>query len=671
MRPWCRSLGLAAVLLAVGTAPAWARHKKPDPDKLPAITVQDLHYGDVLFHYWADEDSGLYTLTLLNAYSQWNLMPHHDADAQLLAAGLYLQLGMHNEAGRRFESLLGDRLPPHVRNKAWFYLAKIWYERGYYDRSEQALGHIQGSIDPQTDAERTHLLVNLLMRQQRFDEAIAVLHDWHGPADWMAYARFNLGVALVRAGRLPDGNPILTSVGTLNTDSAELLNLRDKANLALGYAYLQADQPADALIPLARVRLEGPYSSRALLGDGWARAALKDYKGALVPWLELQKRSLLDAAVQESYLAVPYAYGQLGAATQAADAYEQALKSFADESDNLDQAIAHIDGGHLLDDLLADDEKNSNTYGWFWQLRKLPESPQSRYLYALLADNDFQEGLKNWRDLGYLQHSLERWDDNMQAFAAMIDTRQRAYDKRLPEVDALLAGGAPARLAAARDQAQSRLDAIETGDDIAALGTAQERDQWSRIAHLEESLGTTPPGPDRDESAEKLRLIKGVLSWQLDAAFKERSYEQQRALKQLDASLEELQNRWVRVQRARATMPTNTGEFAARIADLGERIQAVRQRLADTSTQQGQYLSVLAEDELKSQRDRLSTYALQAHVQLADIYDRASDQNDKPPGAAAGEPPAPVLEQSTQPEQKTAPESKAAPEPQPTPEPPK
>ena len=58
------------------------------------------------------------------------------------------------------------------------------------------------------------------MRQQRFDEAIALLRGWHGPADWMAYAGFNLGVALVRAGRLPEADPILTQVGTLNCTAA-------------------------------------------------------------------------------------------------------------------------------------------------------------------------------------------------------------------------------------------------------------------------------------------------------------------------------------------------------------------------------------------------------------------------------------------------------------------
>jgi hypothetical protein len=654
-----RRLSLSLVclsLLAAATPAAWARHKA-DPNKLPSIRIQDLHYGDVLFHYWSDEDSGLQTLTLLGAYSQWNLLQHHDTDAQLLAAGLYLQLGMHNEAGVRFETLLGDRLPAGVRNQAWFYLAKIWYERGYYDRSEDALKHIRGQLPTQAEAERTHLLVNVLMRQARFDEAIAVLKGWHGPADWMAYAQFNLGVALVRANRLPEADPILTAVGTINTYSPELLNLRDKGNLALGFAYLQADMPAQALVPLARVRLEGPYSSRALLGDGWARAALKDYQAALAPWLELHKRGLLDAAVQESYLAVPYAYGQLGAANQAAEAYEDALKSFSSESDNLDQAITHIREGHLLDDLVGSDKNNANTFGWFYQLRTLPDSPQSRYLYSLLADNDFQEGLKNWRDLGYLQRTLARWDDSMDAFAAMIDTREKAYAHLLPKADALVAGNSLAHLSDARSAADSRLNAIESGDDVAALGTAQEREQWAQILKLEEEANASPSSPERDAAMDRIRILKGVLYWRLDAAFKQRSYDQHHALRELDAELDELQNRWVRVQKARATVPTNTGEFADRIAALAERIKLVHQRLADSSEQQSKYLASLAATELQAQRDRLATYALQARVQLADIYDRSSDSGDKPAAPTTpGNEPAPI--QAPTPAPAPAPEPK-------------
>ena len=636
-----RRLALALALSAALGWPSAQAARKSDPNKLPSIRVQDLHYGEVLFQFYAGQE--FQALTELEAFSQWQRMPHHAADADLLAGGLYLSLGMHNEAGRRFERLLTNDVPVGVRDRAWFYLAKIWYERGYYDRSEAALDHIGASMGAELDAERNHLLVNALMRQQRYDDAIVQLKAFQGSSDWMAYARFNLGVALVRAGRLEEAAPILTQVGTLDTNSEELLNLRDKANLALGYAYLQANQSALARVPLERVRLNGPYSTRALLGAGYAHAELGEYQAALTPWLELHGRDLLDAAVQESYLAVPYAFSKLDANAQSADYYESALTSFAAESQNLDTAIAKVGNGHMLDDLLGEDK--DARYGWFWQLKALPDAPQSRYLYSVLADNDFQEGLKNYRDLAFMQGTLRHWDESMEAFAAMTDTRARAYAERLPRTDALLQTDAPLRLREARARVGSNLDAIETTADVVALGTPKERAQWARIGSLQEQLSSLPPSLERDQARDKLRLIRGALYWQLDAEFKARSYEQRRSLRELDAALEELQNRWVRVQQARATVPSDTDEFSARIAALAARVQTVRSRLADASQQQNQYLEGVAVAELRAQQQRLDSYALQARFALAGIYDRAADQAGEP----AATPPAAVAPPSAQP----------------------
>src|SRR6266478_1004271 len=104
----------------------------------------------------------------------------------------------------------------------------------------------------------------------KFDEAIRLLVSWKGAPGWSAYARFNLGVALVRQKRLADADPFLTAVGTMYAETPEMLALKDRANLALGFAELQADQPAKAKESLERVRLNGPYSNKALLGNGWA-----------------------------------------------------------------------------------------------------------------------------------------------------------------------------------------------------------------------------------------------------------------------------------------------------------------------------------------------------------------------------------------------------------------
>jgi hypothetical protein len=616
------SLILASVALAVTvTASGPAAARRHDPEKLPVTRIRDLHYGDVLFYYFQDED--FEAITRLTAYQHWKLIPHHEEEGELLLGGLYLSLGMHNEAGERFQTLLTKDVPTGVRNRAWYYLAQVWYARGYLDKAEEALRKIQGKLSPELEAQKDHLFANVLMYEGKFDEAIRLLVSWKGSPTWSAYARFNLGVALVRQKRLADAEPFLTAVGTMYAETTELLALKDRANLAMGFAELQAEQPAKAKVALERVRLNGPYSNKALLGTGWADAALGDYKAALDPWMELRGRNMLDAAVQESLLAVPYAFGKLNANSQSAQYYESAVESYDAETVRLDDAITRINSGSLLQDVIKSERESR--YGWFWQLKAVPDAPESRYLYAVLAGHDFQEGLKNYRDLLYMGHTLDRWGDSMEAFGDMIDTRERAYAQRLPRVDALLSSGAVEKLGQRKTDLDNRLNDIDGGADLAALGSAEERDQWARVQQLEAALAAAPENQDKADLKERLRLVKGVLYFRLNDSFKARMWQQRRTMKDLDLSLKEAQERWIRVQRARQSVPTNNGEFAARVAALKARIDALQVRMVAVEQKQGDYLAQVAVAELDQQKNRLATYQVQARFALASMYDRAAN----------------------------------------------
>jgi hypothetical protein len=632
IRPLVRAL-CAGLLLALLAAPALAR--RHDPEKLPEIRVRDLHYGDALFYYYQHDD--FEALTRLAAYEHWNRMPHHEDDAQLLMGGLYLALGMHNEAGRRFEALLKDPVPTGVRNVAWFYLAQIWYARGYLDQAAGALARVNGRMSEELEAQKELLLGNVLIHQGKLEEAIHLLSSWRGTYRWSAYARFNLGVALARSNRLADADTFLTGVGTMPVGSEELLALKDRANLALGFAYLQGNEPAKALPVLERVRLNGPYSNKALLGTGWAESALGDYQAALGPWMELRKRNVLDAAVQESFLAVPYAFGRLNANAQSAEGYESAVESFQAENGRLDEAIGRIEQGDMLKRVLQSGRGGTETFGWFWQLKNLPDAPESRYLYTVLAGNDFQEGLKNYRDLVHMGDLLERGGYDMEAYENMIDTREHAYAERLPRVDALLASGAVTQLQQRDVDLAGRLQTIEARRDVAALGTDTERDQWARIQRIEAALAGAPDTQENAELRERLALVRGVLFFHLNDAYSARLWEEHRSLKDLNLALHEAQSRWIRVEQARRNVPTNTGEFAERIAALKTRIEALETRLAATEGAQRDYLERVAVNELEDQKSRLATYQIQARFALAGMYDRAANAGAAPAKAPAAE----------------------------------
>jgi hypothetical protein len=635
---WRNKLLLAAVatpLFAValggllpGEAAAQGRKVKvesPRPLVGTPQVVRDPHWGDVLFYFY--QDDWLQALTRLGASEDFNRIPNHGTEAELLKGGLYLSLGQHEEAGRIFKALLNDNVPLDVRNRAWFYLAKVWYQRNYLDDAATALSSIRGALPGDLEPERHLLEAQVLMYLNRFDDAIRALERWQPVGDhgdiWSSYARFNIGVAMVRQGKVEEAAELLNEVGQIAAPNEEAAALRDKANLALGFAWLKANRPDDAKKVLQRVRLEGPLSNKALLAVGWADSAEKRYTKALAPWLELRDRNMLDSAVQESYLAIPYAYAQLAANGQAAEQYVTAVEAFSAESQRIDQSIEAIRNGGLLEAIVTNDK--ADQVGWYWQLQNLPDAPETRYLYHLLATHEFQEGLKNYRDLRLMQRNLAAWSLSVQAFNDMVDTRRRAFDQRQPGLRSTLGTVDLDAMEAHKNELESRLSLAERDNDVAALATSREQEQWAKVEQIEKLLANADQNdPMVQEQREKVRLIRGTLMWNFNASYKARLWRARKEVRELDVAYKEARRRWVLVGRAQDDYPARTEEFARRVATLQPRIDGLSARLEATGQAQNRYLASIAIKELESQKQRLAAYSLQARFALASIYDKAA-----------------------------------------------
>lgn len=589
--------------------------------------VQDPRYGEVLFYFYQKEYFP--AIVRLLAAEQRSLLEHHEAEAELLLGGLYLSYGNHLHAAEIFERLLADPVEPDIRDRTWFFLAKIWYQRAYPVKAQGALDHIKKDLPDALEAERQMLQAQLLIGRREYDQAIQLLENWQGTGEWASYAKFNLGVAMVRSGRVPEAAEILNRLGRLDTRGEEQDALRDKANLALGYAFLQSGQPLAAIPPLQRIRLAGPFSNKALLGVGWADAEIGNYRQALVPWLELKDRDLLDAAVQESLLAVPYAMAKLDSTREAAEHYENAIGVFHEEADRIEQTIRHIEHGALIEDFLAEGPREAA--GWYWKLEDLPDGAESRYLYHLLATHEFQEGLKNYRDLRYLARNLDQWQKRIDVFRHMLETREFAYNERLPRVGASLARADIESLVDRKLEFDARLNNIEASGDSRALATAHEFELWREITALESSRAVSADNPETQKTRDKIRLLKGVLQWNLDKEFKARLWTMRRKLRLTGEGLVETQRARRAIDQAMRQEPLVFAEFNRRVEGLGPRIDSIQARVDKSMARQRSFLQSIAVDELQAQKDRLETYTVQARFALAAIYDLSSTVGDASP----------------------------------------
>ncbi len=591
-----------------------------DKDEPAPIVVEEPHYGEILFYFY-QEDYFPAIVRLLAAQEQGQL-ERHAAQAELLKGGLYLSYGHHLEAADIFERLLADNVNPEIRDRTWFFLAKIWRQRGYLDKAQRALDNIGGDLPEDVRREATMLQAQLLIDGGEFDRAIALLQDWKGRTEWSRYAQFNLGVALVRSGRMDEAEKILEELGDIDPWNEELTSLRDKANLALGYALLQSGQPHAAKMPLQRVRLEGPFSNKALLGVGWADAELERYQRALVPWMELRGRDLLDPAVQESMLAIPYALAQVDSISQAADHYLNAVEAFYEESSRLDRTIGHIESGRFFDEFISDDPLDST--GWYWRMQSLPEGPQARYLFHLLATHEFQEGLKNYRDLHYLWNNLDRWQQSVEVYANMLETRRLAYEERLPRVQEALARADIDGMVQRKLEFDALLNDIEQSGDWLALADKREFEMWGEITSLEKTPALNANIPEAEEVRDKISLLKGVLQWELEKDFKDRLWRIRRDLRETGEALVETQRARRQVADSMQKQPLEFRAFDERVYGLDPRVEALKMRVGDAMAEQRAFLQAIAVGELQAQQRRLDTYTVQARFALAAIYDRAA-----------------------------------------------
>ena len=612
LRRTLRRAACAVALAALGGAALGA-------EEAPRL-VRDPHYGDTLFQFY--QAHYFSAITALMVSQHFNRVEQHADEAEVLRGGMLLSYGLHREAGAVFAQLIDKGASPAVRDRAWYYLAKIRYQRGALADASDAIGRIGTRLPPDLEEDRALLQANIRIAQADYAGAAKVLAAVTARQGAAQYARFNLGVALIKGGDPAQGSALLDDIGRASAPDEEQRSLRDRANVALGFAALQARRPEDARKALERVRLVGMHSNKALLGFGWAAAELKKNEQALVPWTELASRDASDAAVLEARIAVPYAYAELGAVGQALDRYHDAIAAFERERRHLDESIAAIRSGQLVAGLMA--RNPGAEMGWFWSVNRLPELPHAGHLAPLLAQHEFQEAFKNLRDLQFLSRNLQQWDENLGTFGDMLATRRKAYAERLPQVRAKAQEADLAALQRRRDALTGELARADAEADGAALADARQRALLERLDRARATLQALGTDPEAAPARERLRLVAGALTWELSQQLPQRLWDAKKALAVTDAQLVEARRREAALAQAQRDEPARFEAFAQRTVALDRRLQALRPRVAQLALEQQAQLQEIAVAELVRQQERLAVYTTQARFAVAQLYDRAN-----------------------------------------------
>jgi hypothetical protein len=615
---------------------------------LKDVDLRDLYFGEIL--YYANQDLHFDALSRLDAElsqyyeldeSELDLFHKHLGHAEFSVGDIELQYRMNQRAGKAIQAVLDGGVDLATRNQAALALARLFYkkndpqntlyalqlireepEKSRYD-DKYSLAILRGKEPETFKTDVAYLRALASIDTGQFTDAANSLQLLRKEKNLQGFILYNLGIALIQSGQEQQGLAVLDELSNMEFSENGLLALKDKTNIKLAYRYLDKGNARQAQKYFERIRLDGPYSNRALLGAGWVAVSQGRYDKALVPWSMLHERVETNYSVQEVLMAVPYAYGKLNAHGKAANLYDHAMDVFAEEINSLDDSIKNIRKGKFLIALL--DDKSDKDKNWLVNLRDLPDAPETRYILELMASHDFQQSYKNYKDLADLRHHLEKWLADLRVYEELIDIRRSYQEPLLPVVEKefkRLDARIKLRLEQ-RNNLATKIKNMLISPRPDYLATSNERQAMNAITALEEIIATNPQSADQ-EIKRRIKRLRGVLLWRVQSEYDQRLTDAYNNQVSLDEIIKKLKLRYNSFIRTRQAATQSYEGYIIPIRQLRTRLFTAQRKLKGTMAKQGRLLETMAINELDSRRKRLEEYQIKARFALAESYDRAT-----------------------------------------------
>ncbi len=400
---------------------------------IQAAKAPSVFYKHLL--YLRDTEQNNLILSQVMVDEKMNRLGQHKHQAELLKARLFMDKGLHRSSAQILKTLIDNTdVDSQLKNEARFFLGKSYYHQDNYKDAYKAFSSVREPVSAEVRAELQHLKSLILMRQGKYEQAAQYLRKnwWQAPENWDLYARLNLGVALIHSENQSQGFDLLKQLGEKTFTDEEAKTLGDKANQALGFVLLNQGEPEQARHYLEKVRLQGPYSNLALLGAGWASTRLEQFRQAVIPWSELQKKDIRDIPVQESMLTLPYALERMGKIRQSVKYYQRAVKIYETEMQALVKSMQSIGSNSLHQELMKLDVTSEKT--WFNSVNEASNGLALRYMKQMIEDDNFFRLIVNYREARLLKHNagikIARISDIQTRLLSQAGVEDEALSKR-------------------------------------------------------------------------------------------------------------------------------------------------------------------------------------------------------------------------------------------------
>jgi len=569
-----------------------------------------------------------------------NSLTNGDDEYKLILAGLYISYGLDDEAEKIFKKHLSKTHHRKLRNQAILLIAKLQFRHGLYEKAEKTLKKVQAQLTPEQQEERLLLHGQLLLLRDKYRWSVARLRKIGNSSEWAIYGRYNLAITLIKLKDTIAGQLLLEAIGQIEATTEDMRALRDRANLALGFLFLENQQSESALQILKRIRLNSPATSMGLLGVGWAYEQQGEYKAALSTWQRLLKQKFSDAATNEARLTSAYAYLELESNQMALSSFEEAIKHYNKEIKQLDKSITTLKSGAFFGTSSTDQAKLGEA--WLNWAFVQTTSPRHSTLTSVINSHIFISALNDLRDLLFLKHSLNLWSSELNTFKSFLGENPK---KSVHNMLTLLTKESQrlikkqhkySQLSSTAPQPISRLDLSTPSNIYLYREMLLNVDVMSKNRHIatgterlllekrQSNLSIIKRFSIKDTSnQQRYESLDKIIKWQGEKAFEENLSSSQNALTDIDMKLSIVEKRkqaMLMLQQAdKSDIRSNDKLINKNLSN----INSLQPKLNSAISKQITHLTELATHELISQKQRLKGYLIRAHFSVARIHDKA------------------------------------------------
>lgn len=396
-------------------------------------SLADLEYGVVLFEYHQqDYFKGLIEQAYATATNNSQAQSHR---GQLLKGGMALSYGMPDVAEDIFGRLLSSEPEPQLRNRAWYYLAKLYHSHSKPNEAHAALENIAGALPADLHLDYHYLATLVNGDGKHLNSVQRAVDDIPSGAPQYPYLLFNLGVSYLRAGDQAAAVQNLEKVVASADDSEELLVLADRARHGLAQIAMQEQRLVDAWAQLQSIRTEGLYSSRALLAYAWTTIRQEVYQAALPALQLLNDRSIALPEVQEGKVLLGHLYEQQGSMTRALKSHLEAEKEFSKGIAALDEARRIIDLRDVPREFIANLDAIVDDSDWLGAQPSVDYANLTPFLVDLMASNAFNQVLRELSQLYAIRDNLNHWANQTDQHTLILNNAaERVFDANMQEL---------------------------------------------------------------------------------------------------------------------------------------------------------------------------------------------------------------------------------------------